>query len=221
MLERDAPLPARAARGRAGEGIGLAGERAGHRDRAVAGQPVLPVLVAGAERLLDQQPAKARAVDEQVARRSVGRPSSVTASTWPSSARRCDTDDLALDARDAARFGIAAQVARVEAGIEVEGVEQLADRRAARPRSRARSGPARRRPRSSTRREMSGSTRALALAQIELVEMDALQVLADSGRTGGNSARPSAPQSTNSMPSLNVAPVAARNSFSFDAEHAG
>ena len=36
-------------------------------DGAVAGQPVRPVLVAGLQRLLDQQPAEATAVDEQVA----------------------------------------------------------------------------------------------------------------------------------------------------------
>ena len=61
---------------------------------------------------------------------------------------------------------------------------------------------------------MSGITRRLPLAQIELVEMDALEVLPVSIRTGGSSARRCAPQFTNSMPSLNVALVARTKSFS-------
>src|SRR5205085_11300790 len=75
VLERDPPLPASAARGRTGERIGRPCQLAGHGDRSVARQPLAPVLVTGAELLLDQQPAKARAVDEQLAldRRSAGK----------------------------------------------------------------------------------------------------------------------------------------------------
>src|SRR3546814_14906481 len=68
VLERDAPLPARAVRGRTGEGIGRPDIGGRHRDRAVGGQPARPVLIARAKLFLDQQAAKARTVDKQVAR---------------------------------------------------------------------------------------------------------------------------------------------------------
>ena len=66
MLERDPPLPARLARGRARVGRERCGAGARHRHRAIARQPMAPVLVAGLQRLLDQQPAEARAIDEEV-----------------------------------------------------------------------------------------------------------------------------------------------------------
>ncbi len=68
VLERDAPLPAGRVRGGAGIGGEVFRARARHRECAVAGQPVRPVLVADAERVGDQQAAKAGAIDEQVAR---------------------------------------------------------------------------------------------------------------------------------------------------------
>src|SRR3546814_11148348 len=43
VLERNAPLPAGWARGRAGDRLAVAAERAGNGDRAVARQPVGPV----------------------------------------------------------------------------------------------------------------------------------------------------------------------------------
>ena len=48
-------------------GVAAAGLLAGHGHRAIAGQPVGPVVVAGLQRLLDQQAAESRAIDEQVA----------------------------------------------------------------------------------------------------------------------------------------------------------
>ena len=126
VLQRDAPLPARRARRRA-RVRRRAARRVSHGTamRAVARQPVRPVLVAGLQRLLDQQAAKAGAIDEQVAvdplrrlrappRRRSRRPA------------RSDVDDLAFDALHAARLGVAAQVPRVQAGVEVVGVGDVA-----------------------------------------------------------------------------------------------
>src|SRR3546814_15303693 len=66
VLERDAPMPAAALRDRLRIGARRAGIFARHRDRAIAGEPVRPVLESGFERLLDQQAAKARAVAEEL-----------------------------------------------------------------------------------------------------------------------------------------------------------
>ena len=66
VLQRDAPLPATRARGRAGEGVRRTGKMAGHGHRAIAHQPFAPVDIAGAQFLFDQQAAKAGAVDEQL-----------------------------------------------------------------------------------------------------------------------------------------------------------
>ena len=115
VLQRDAPLPAGAgARSSACTACSSRRAIAGHRDRAVAGQPVRPVVVAGLQRAFDQQAAKARAVDEQIALDRVARSRSVTCATSPSPSRMPDVDDLAFDAPHAARLGIAAQVARVQ-----------------------------------------------------------------------------------------------------------
>ncbi len=66
MLQRNPPLPA----GRARRGARQRHQRpacfAGNRHGAIARQPLAPVFVAGLELLLDEQAAKARAVDEQV-----------------------------------------------------------------------------------------------------------------------------------------------------------
>ena len=67
VLQRDAPLPARLAPD--GQGVRRRRRVAGalHGDGAVAGQPARPVLIAGLQRLLDQQAAKAAAIYEEVA----------------------------------------------------------------------------------------------------------------------------------------------------------
>ena len=66
VLQRNAPGPAGVERGRAGKGHDRPGIGARHGDGAVAWQPMGPVLIPGLQRLLDQQPAKAGAIDEQV-----------------------------------------------------------------------------------------------------------------------------------------------------------
>ena len=98
VLERDAPLPARAARGRAGEGIGRARIGARHRDRAVAA-----AASASSPRSRPSAPARSAAPrkPEQSMNRSPStlRPSSsVTDSTNAVLAAQRDVDDLALDA---------------------------------------------------------------------------------------------------------------------------
>src|SRR6185437_9509411 len=67
VLQRDAPGPAGLARGAAHERRGRTGVFAGHDHCAVARQPMRPVLVAGVQGLLDQQPAETGAIEEQVA----------------------------------------------------------------------------------------------------------------------------------------------------------
>src|SRR5688572_27213512 len=85
-------------------------------------------------------------------------------------------DDLAFDPADSAAFGIIAQEQSVEPGVEVERVSQLRQRQAS-IRSRARvaaerGGHGAHRPFGDVRQ-----LAALALAQIELVEMDSANVL--------------------------------------------
>src|SRR5205085_11747593 len=82
------------------------------------------------------------------------------------------------DAANARLLGTATQEARVEAGVEVEGVEHLVERilrRAPRPDEFAlRGGDGAHGPGGNVRHRT-----ALPLAQVELVEGDALQVLAE------------------------------------------
>src|SRR3546814_10281791 len=68
MLERDAPLPPRRLRGRSRQRLPVGGALARDGERAVARQPRAPVLEPRLHHLLDQQPAKPRAIDEQIAR---------------------------------------------------------------------------------------------------------------------------------------------------------
>ncbi len=67
VLQADAPLPTGGTRGGARVGRQLLGTRAGHNDRAVARQPMAPTLVTRVQCLLDQEPAKATAIDEEIA----------------------------------------------------------------------------------------------------------------------------------------------------------
>jgi len=122
MLQRNAPLPAGRVRGRAGVGNqALAADLAADRHRAVTGQPVLPVVVAGMQRLFDQQSAKTRAVDEQVA---VERGAGIEREPFDEARFRMqvDIDHLALGAPYRARLGILAQKARIQASVEVISV---------------------------------------------------------------------------------------------------
>jgi tryptophan halogenase len=66
VLQRDAPDPARFLGGGTGEGREHGRALARDGQRAVAGQLVAPVVVAGVQGAFDQQAAKARAIDEQV-----------------------------------------------------------------------------------------------------------------------------------------------------------
>ena len=64
MLQGNAPLPACRSRRGARVGQEIAGALAGHCNRAIAGQPVRPVFIAGVERFFDQQAPEAGAIDE-------------------------------------------------------------------------------------------------------------------------------------------------------------
>ena len=117
-LQRYAPLPSGAARDRARVRQDAVGRRCLYCESAVGWQPVAPVLVPGLERLLDQQAAKSRAVDEQVARhaRAVLHDQR---SHVPAFAVLLRAGDLAFDAPDASGLVFRAQKPGVEAGIQV------------------------------------------------------------------------------------------------------
>src|SRR6185369_16249252 len=76
------------------------------------------------QRLLDQQATEARAIDEQIAFDPLP---AVKLDGFDMSvgAAQLDVDDFALDAPHSGLLGVAAQEARIEPGIEVEGVEHL------------------------------------------------------------------------------------------------
>src|SRR4051812_22263832 len=67
MLQWNAPLPARLARGGACVGRQRSRVLTRHGGSTIAWQPAGPLVVAGLESLLDEQPAKSRAVDEEIA----------------------------------------------------------------------------------------------------------------------------------------------------------
>ena len=130
VLQRDAPLPARLVRGGAGQRHQRAVRFARHRNRAVARQPVAPVLVAGLQRFLDQQADHAGAVDEQVGRDALAafHDHRVDEAVVLAQDR---VDDLALGADHAALFRVLAQEFGVQAGVEMEGVVDVGQRRVA------------------------------------------------------------------------------------------
>ncbi len=82
-----------------------------------------PVVIAGVERLFDQQAAETGAIDVQVR--------ADHAAIFEHQPRHVayiilrDADDLALDAVDAARLAVAAQMARIETRVEVKGIRHV------------------------------------------------------------------------------------------------
>src|SRR3546814_12845706 len=108
MLERDARWPPRRLRGRSRPRLPVGGALARDGERAVARQPRAPVLEPRLHHLLDQQPAKPRAIDEQIARdfAPVGKRDVLDQAALAVSRR---IDDAALDARPPAGLGKPAQ----------------------------------------------------------------------------------------------------------------
>jgi hypothetical protein len=113
VLQGDAPLPAH----RMGDGARIRHQidqtRALHRHRAVAGQPMTPVLIGPAQRLADQQAPLARAVDEQIARHiaPIGQPQHRDIAGQPIAA---NLDDRPFCAFDTPRLGMGAQKGGIE-----------------------------------------------------------------------------------------------------------
>jgi hypothetical protein len=105
-----------------------------------------PVLVAGVERLLDQQPAKAGAVDEQI-RLDLRAIVQVQRADEAILGAQLHAQHLALDARDAARLGVGTQILRIQAGIEMQRVGEARQDQARILGGSAESAQARRRPR--------------------------------------------------------------------------
>ena len=102
--------------------------RAGNGDRSVAGQPRRPVLEPDAERFTNQQAAKARAVDEQVARdmRAVFKNDG---SDKTALIILLDLCDFAFCPLDALRLCASAQIFRITARIELKGIAEFGERR--------------------------------------------------------------------------------------------
>src|SRR5690242_9725716 len=69
MLQWNAPLPPGFARDRERVGLEIRGALRRHGESAIARQPFVPRLVPSLERLLDQEAAKAGAVDEEIRRK--------------------------------------------------------------------------------------------------------------------------------------------------------
>ena len=89
---------------------------------------MIPIFVADAERVADEQSTHSRAVDEQVA---VDLAPVVEANALDESALRVldHVDDLALDPFDPARFAFGAHEAREERRIEMIGIVDVGERR--------------------------------------------------------------------------------------------
>jgi hypothetical protein len=100
----------------------VAGTRSqGTASRAIAGQPFSPVFVARVQRLLDEQAAESRAVDEEVRLDDapVGEFHGLDEAVL---AAQLDVHRPCLRAPHAVGLGELAQVGGVQAGIEVIGV---------------------------------------------------------------------------------------------------
>src|SRR5690349_24156474 len=106
MLEWNAPLPAGFAGRRAGVRNGVAVASTGHGGRAIGGQPMAPVLVAGLQRFLDEQAAESGAIDEEIAGNA---PAILQVQRLDESALGVliHSDDLPFDAHRAALFSVA------------------------------------------------------------------------------------------------------------------
>ena len=128
VLQRNAPLPPGLARRRPRIGVQLVSRAARHRDRPITGQPVRPVLESGVQGPLDQQSAESGAVDEQLALDG-GAGIEPDGADVALTLTQLDVDDAALDPLHAPRLAVAAQVAGVERGIEMEGIGDLRQRR--------------------------------------------------------------------------------------------
>ena len=127
VLQRNAPLPARAVRGGAGVGGEVFRALARHRNRPVTRQPVRPVIEPHAQRLVDEQPAKAGAIDEQVRADHFAVVQRHAVDEAILGAQR-HVHDLALAPPHAAFLRIGRQKPRKQRGVEVERVGDLAER---------------------------------------------------------------------------------------------
>jgi hypothetical protein len=123
LLQRRAPLPARAARAdadiRRTNGLG----RSGDAHDAVAGQPFAPVFVPGAEFLADEFGARTRAIDEEVGAQLAAVLELQLFDESVFAQRR--VGELALEADHAGALGERAQVTREQRGIDVQRVAQV------------------------------------------------------------------------------------------------
>ncbi len=136
-----------------------------------------PILVTGFKRVLDQQAPEARAIDEQIARNGCAA-FQRDAFHIAAFAIAGDVGDLALDPGDALTGRETAQKGRIEASIEVVGIGDLVHQRLC---ARGRAGKAAHaRGRSAHRivADIACAHAASALAQEQLVEGDAVEVLA-------------------------------------------
>ena len=120
VLKGNAPLPAGRVRRRSRIRRELPRGR-GYGPGAVAGQPVCPVPVTRGQRALDQQAAKPRAIDKQIAV-NLALARQFHAVHKAAGRILLDLDDFPFDTRDPALLGIVAQERGVQAGVKMVGV---------------------------------------------------------------------------------------------------
>jgi hypothetical protein len=125
VLQRNAPAPTGGARIGLRVGRPRDGPFSHYRDRAIAGQHIGPIDIAGLERTFDQHAAKPAAVDVQV-RLQAGRVAEDDLIDEPILAQG-GLRDGALEAHNAQTLGIIAQILGYQSRIEVQRVTQAGD----------------------------------------------------------------------------------------------
>ncbi len=168
MLQGDAELPARLVCRGPGVGRQRLGVGARDRDGAVTGKPPGPVVVAGLQGLFDEQAPESRAVDVKVG----GDPFAALQGDGVDEAifrAQVDLGDLSLGADDSLALSVRAQVAGVEARVDVVGVAVGRQGRTGVGRGRGESVPPRRHDRRGIILQRSGIA-GLAQPQPVMVE---------------------------------------------------
>ena len=179
MLQRDAPLPAGVVRGGTRERVGRPRTGGWQSPGPVHRQPVAPVLVTRLQRFLNQQAAKAGAIDEQLPRNGLA-VVEADRNDIATIGIAANLLDLAFDSRRPLPFRKGAKILRIEAGVEVIGVANFRERwtgrgvRSAEPRHGGR-----RRTHGIVRDQPSFRAAQPFFAQVKLVKGNAVQILSE------------------------------------------
>ena len=120
VLQRNAPVPSRRARGRHRVWRARSLVRHLHGHRAIVRQIVAPILVAGLQRAFDEHAAKTGAIDVQIGLQAVSLLEDDLIDETIGALR--DAHDRAFQAHDTGLLGVGAEVSRHEAGVEMQCV---------------------------------------------------------------------------------------------------